>query len=262
MTVAFLITSSALLLEHEDLIILQVLKNLTFYRGAFYNRCTYLNLTAVLYEQDLVEAHRRIYFACKTVNIELSTLFSLELLTCNLYNYKHLYYKFKLFCRMFTQFSPQMYNFFLELQSLRTLFFRNFRFGIFLEEQHSANSVQKRMTKLLIYSSSSRCRALLGGLLRHDTVSVATAASREEFFGRCSEELFDRVVTDDVRMFMNGCNAVERIRQAQHGRMEIIVISNDLSEETILSLLECGVNQYISLPTTLARLKHKLCGVW
>ena len=88
-TVAFLITSSTLLLEHQNLVVFEVFKNLTLYRGAFYNRCTYLNLTAILHEQDLVENHRRINFARKTVNIEFSTLFSLELLTCNLYYYKH-----------------------------------------------------------------------------------------------------------------------------------------------------------------------------
>ena len=49
----------------------------------------HLYLTAVVYEQDLVETHGRINFARKTVNIEFPTLFSLELLTCNLYYYVH-----------------------------------------------------------------------------------------------------------------------------------------------------------------------------
>ena len=90
MTVALLITSSTLLLKHQDLVVLEVLENLTLYASAFYNRCANLNLTAILYEQDLVEAHRRINLARKTVNKELTTFLSLKVLTCNLYYYKHL----------------------------------------------------------------------------------------------------------------------------------------------------------------------------
>ena len=88
-SVLLLIACSAFLLEHEDFIVLQVLKNLTFHRGAFYYRCTYLDLTVVVCEQDLVETHRRIFFAGKTVDIEFPTFFSFELLTCNLYYNLH-----------------------------------------------------------------------------------------------------------------------------------------------------------------------------
>jgi hypothetical protein len=88
-SVLLLIACSAFLLEHEDFVVLQVLKNLTFYRGAFYYRCTYLDLTVVVCKQDLVETHRRIFFAGKTVDIEFPTFFSFELLTCNLYYNVH-----------------------------------------------------------------------------------------------------------------------------------------------------------------------------
>lgn len=52
-SVLLLIACSAFLLEHEDFVVLQVLKNLTFHRGAFYYRCTYLDLTVVVCEQTL-----------------------------------------------------------------------------------------------------------------------------------------------------------------------------------------------------------------
>lgn len=88
--IALLIAGSTLFLEHEHLIVFQVLQDLTLYRGAFYCRCTYLNLTVVVYKQDFVEAHGRINLTLKTVNIELTTLLSLELLTCDLYYNVHL----------------------------------------------------------------------------------------------------------------------------------------------------------------------------
>lgn len=122
--------------------------------------------------------------------------------------------------------------------------------------QKSAN----RMVKLLIHSSSSRCRAMLDGLLAADDVAVTAVATREEFLERCESELFDRIITEDARMFMNGCDAMARIRAAQPQRTEIVVISCDLSEETVLSLLECGVDQYLSFPATPTRLKRKLGG--
>ena len=89
MTVAFLVSRSAFLLEHQDLVVLEVLEDLTLYRGSFYYRCAYLDLTVVVREQYLVEAHRRLNVALKTVYIELPTLLSLELLTCYFYYYVH-----------------------------------------------------------------------------------------------------------------------------------------------------------------------------
>ena len=63
MTITLLVTCSALLLKHQDLVALEVLEDFTLYRGAFYNRCAYLNLTAIVYQQDFVEAHRRVFLA-------------------------------------------------------------------------------------------------------------------------------------------------------------------------------------------------------
>ena len=89
MTVALLIARSTLLLKYQDFVVLEVLQNLALYAGAFYNRCAYFNLTAVLYEQDLVETQGRVYLALKTVNIEFPTFLSLELLTCDFYYNVH-----------------------------------------------------------------------------------------------------------------------------------------------------------------------------
>ena len=88
-SVALLVSRSALLLEDEDLVVLQVLQNLALYRGAFYYRCAYLDLTVVVCEQDLVETYGRVFFALETVNIKFPTFLSFELLTCNLYYNVH-----------------------------------------------------------------------------------------------------------------------------------------------------------------------------
>ena len=53
MTVALLVACSALFLENQDFIILEVLQDLALNRGAFYNRCADFNLTVVVCEQTL-----------------------------------------------------------------------------------------------------------------------------------------------------------------------------------------------------------------
>ena len=85
MAVALLISRSALFLEDQDFVVLQMLQDLALHRGAFHYRCTYFDLTVVVCEQDFVETYGRIFFALKTVNIKFPTFFSFKLLTCNLY---------------------------------------------------------------------------------------------------------------------------------------------------------------------------------
>ena len=87
--VALLIAGATLLLEHQNLVILQMLQDLALYCGAFYYSCADFNLTVVVCEQDFVETYGRILFALKTVNIKFPTFFSLELLTCDLYYNVH-----------------------------------------------------------------------------------------------------------------------------------------------------------------------------
>ena len=70
MTVALLIAGATLLLEHQNLVILQMLQDLALYFGAFHYRCADFDLTVVVCEQDLVETYGRVFFALETVNIK------------------------------------------------------------------------------------------------------------------------------------------------------------------------------------------------
>lgn len=89
MTVKYLITFATTFLENQYFVIPQMAKNLSFYRGTFYNRCAYQNLTVVVYQQDFVEAHRGFYILVETVYVELPTFLSLKLLACDFYYYVH-----------------------------------------------------------------------------------------------------------------------------------------------------------------------------
>ena len=113
------------------------------------------------------------------------------------------------------------------------------------------------MRKIVIYSRHAEVRALIRGLLSDIEAYFVPASSREELFKICQTTKCDLVLTDDVRMFMNGSDAILQIRQEGY-LPQIFVMSYDLSEDTVTALLEEGVNQFISLPVAPERLCHKV----
>ncbi len=113
------------------------------------------------------------------------------------------------------------------------------------------------MTTIVIHSASSEFRALVCGLLSGIEASLIPVASRKELFGLCRTTKCDLVLTDDVRMFMNGSDALDLIRQG--GALpQIFILSNDLTEDTVTALLEVGINQFITLPVAPERLREKV----
>ncbi len=113
------------------------------------------------------------------------------------------------------------------------------------------------MRKIVIHSLRAEFRALIRGLLTNVEAFFVPSASREELFRICQTSKCDLLLTDDVRMFMNGSNAIEQIRQGSP-LPQIFVLSQDLSEETVTTLLEEGVNQFIALPVAPERLNSKV----
>lgn len=137
------------------------------------------------------------------------------------------------------------------------------RFLIFLTQKfwHIFGSISVRkkfaMRKIVIHSLRAEFRALIRGLLTHIEAFFVPSSSREELFRICQTTKCDLVLTDDVRMFMNGSDAVAKIRQG--GALPLIfVLSHDLSEESVTALLEEGVNQFIALPVAPERLRSKV----
>jgi CheY-like chemotaxis protein len=113
------------------------------------------------------------------------------------------------------------------------------------------------MRKIVIHSDSAELRALIRGLLTDIEALFIPTSSREELFAVCCTSKCDLILTDDVRMFMNGSNAISKIRQG--GSLpQIFVLSYDLSEDTVTALLEEGVNQFITLPIAAERLYDKV----
>lgn len=113
------------------------------------------------------------------------------------------------------------------------------------------------MKSFIIHSSKSEFRALLRGIVATAATTICEASTRKELFSLCEANRFDILFTDDVRMFMNGSQAVERIRPATM-RPQLFVFAHDLSEDSVVALLEMGVNQFVTLPLSPTRLRSKL----
>lgn len=115
------------------------------------------------------------------------------------------------------------------------------------------------MKSVIIYSQSREFRSLIQALIEDDSLKICESASRRELFELCRLEEFDILLTDDYRMFMCDEGATTRIR-AKRAYPEIFVFSYDISEDSVVALLEMGINQFITLPLTPKRLRRKVLG--
>lgn len=82
---------------------------------------------------------------------------------------------------------------------------------------------------------------------------AGTAESQRRRAAAC-----DAVVVLGAAHFFSGSLSAESLRPRGSRRPEIYVISWQHSEHAVLSLLECGVDQYMTLPLSLGRLRLKL----
>lgn len=116
---------------------------------------------------------------------------------------------------------------------------------------------KKNMKSVIIYSQIAELRALIKGLLAGAELEIREVASREKLFDLCRRRRFDLLLTDDVMMFMNGSDAVRKIRN-NSALPQIFILSHNLSEDCVMALLEMGINQFISLPLLPERVRSKV----
>ena len=74
----------------------------------------------------------------------------------------------------------------------------------------------------------------------------------------CMHEMSDLVIVLAVAPFMDGSDFIRRIRFDRRRRPVVYVVSWQHSEQTVLSLLDCGVDQYLTFPLCMSRLQRKI----
>lgn len=114
------------------------------------------------------------------------------------------------------------------------------------------------MHRILLVTDDPFFREMLTFLFDGLDAEVHAAASVAEMVGACRSVAFDVVVLLAAAGLLCGGDAVRAIRPAGLRRPAVYVVAWQQSEQTVLSLLECGVDQYLTLPVSLVRLRRKV----
>ena len=110
---------------------------------------------------------------------------------------------------------------------------------------------------ILIYSQHSLLTALLEAIIGVETYRIICCNTLTHTIQQCQSENPSLVILLDSSPFMSGKHLIESIRRNKSHHPAIYVISWQQSENTVLSLLECGIDQYLTFPISRVRLRLK-----
>lgn len=116
------------------------------------------------------------------------------------------------------------------------------------------------MQRILIASDDEFARELIRLALVGLQAEVRCSGCGEAMERLCARVLFDVAIVLRTAPFFCGREAIGRLRPGGLRRPTIYVISWQQAERTVLSLLECGVDQYLTFPLNLQRLRAKVAG--
>lgn len=116
----------------------------------------------------------------------------------------------------------------------------------------------RMMHRILIVSDDTFLRDLVRLTLADLGAEVRCVADAPGMRTVCRRMLFDLVIVLRVGIFLGGDEPVRRLRPAGLRRPAVYVISWQQAEQTVLSLLEAGVDQYMTFPVSLQRLRRKV----
>ncbi|MBP3289351.1 MAG: response regulator transcription factor [Alistipes sp.] len=110
---------------------------------------------------------------------------------------------------------------------------------------------------ILIYSQQRLLATLLAATIRDDNRHIIYCSSLQQLIAKSNSLRPTLIYIIDSAPFMNGANLMEMLRRSSLHRPTIYVITWQQSEHTVLSLLECGVDQYFTFPISMLRLRLK-----
>ena len=112
-------------------------------------------------------------------------------------------------------------------------------------------------SKIVIYSTQSSQATLIAAILDGITARIVCCSTPEQTIATCHHEEPDIVIILDIAPFLDGTELLPVIRAIAAARPKIYVIAWHQSEQIVLSLLECGVDQYMTFPICMSRLRMK-----
>lgn len=111
--------------------------------------------------------------------------------------------------------------------------------------------------KIVIYSPCSLLAGVMTEIVGGVASRVVCCQSIEQTIATCQREEPDLVIILSIKPFLNGSGLIAEIRQRDKRRPPIYVVSWQQAENVVLSLLECGVDQYFTFPICIGRLRNK-----
>ena len=110
---------------------------------------------------------------------------------------------------------------------------------------------------ILIYSPVHDSAAIIEGALADLGCRIISCSTPQQTIALCSSLRPSLVIILRASALLNGSELIHRLRPTPQRLPTIYVISWLQSEQTILSLLEIGVDQYMTFPICLSRLRAK-----
>lgn len=114
------------------------------------------------------------------------------------------------------------------------------------------------MARILIFSTDMLRIELVRVSLLGLGVEIRAVSAWADFERVAARMVFDLVLVLEVAPLWCGRAFFRRLRPHPLHRPEIFVIAWHQSDETVLSLIECGVDQYMTFPLNPARLRSKI----
>ena len=112
--------------------------------------------------------------------------------------------------------------------------------------------------RILIVADDAVAREVIRLALAGLGAELHCAADRDAMQRCCRRLAFDVVLVLRASPFLCGGQPVRALRPAGLRRPALYVLSWQQAEQTVLSLLEEGVDQYLTFPVSLPRLRRKV----
>ena len=110
---------------------------------------------------------------------------------------------------------------------------------------------------IIIYSERSSTASLIAAILGTTAARIVCCSSAEQAIIACQREQPTIIIVLSVAPFIDGSEFISRIRTRGKSTPAVYVVAWQQAEQTVLSLLECGVDQYMTFPICMGRLRIK-----
>ncbi len=116
----------------------------------------------------------------------------------------------------------------------------------------------KSTLNLLIASHNNLRAQTIKITLESPAVNIQIVDSTDCLIEACRTHHIDLIIFLVISPYFTSMNIIEHLKQHLSQPPKTYVIAHSHSQKTILTLLECGVTQYMTFPLNLYRLRNKV----